>query len=448
MSRSEALGKEPVGKLLWDFSVPAIVGMMVNGLYNIVDSIFVGNYVGEVGLTAVTIAYPIMLVMMAFGMLVGIGAASLVSIRMGERNQAGAEKILGNALAMLIIMAVTFTAIFVLFLDPILLMLGAGGDVLVYAREFTQVILLGSLAMYVGFGLNNVIRSEGNPSIAMYTMLISAVINTILNPIFIMWLGMGIKGSALATVIAQTVSAIWVIAYFMGSKSVLKIRSENLRLDWRIIGQIFKIGISPFLMQIAASVVTLLFNISLINYGGALAVAAYGIVARVAMMILMPIFGITQGAQPIIGYNYGAQNYDRVIEAVKKAVFAGTALSVLGFIAVQILDVYIVRLFNNNPDLISLGSYAIRIVLLMLPLVGFQVVGASYFQAVGKAGMATFLSMSRQVIMLIPLIVILPKFFGLNGVWAAGPTADLISAILTGTFLFAEMKRLKRAAVS
>lgn len=448
MDRSQALGNEPIGKLLWDFSLPAIVGMLVNALYNIVDSIFVGNGVGEVGLTAVTIAYPIMLIMMGFGMLIGIGASTLVSIRMGQQNKEAAEKILGNALSLLLIIAVVFTLGLTFFLDPILRLLGAEGDVLPYARDFTHMIALGSVSLYIGFGLNNIIRSEGNPRIAMFTMLISAIINIILNPLFIFGLGLGIKGSALATVIAQTVSAIWVLAYFFGKKSVLKIRTANLRLNGAIVAEIIKIGISPFLMQIAASVVTLLFNISLIRYGGDLAVAAYGIVGRVAMLILMPIFGINQGVQPIIGFNYGARNYARVIEAIKKAVFAGTVFSVIGFIVIQVGDVYIVRLFNNNPDLISLGSHAIRVVLIMLPLIGFQVVGASYFQAVGQAGKAAFLSMSRQVILLIPLILILPQFYGLAGVWAASPIADLVSALLTGFYLLTEIKRLKRNIVS
>ncbi len=448
MDRSEALGKEPVGKLLWDFSLPAIVGMLVNALYNVVDSIFVGNGVGQIGLTAVTIAYPIMLVMMGFGMLIGVGASSLVSIRLGQQNKEAAEKILGNSLTLLFIIAAVFTTVLMLFLDPILRALGAEGEVLGYARDFTHIIAIGSISLYLGFGLNNIIRSEGNPRIAMFTMLISAILNIVLNPLLILGVGLGIKGSALATVISQTVSAIWVLAYFFSRKSILKIKTENLRLSGPVVGEIIKIGISPFLMQIAASVVSLLFNVSLIRYGGDLAVAAYGIAGRVGMLILMPIFGINQGVQPIIGYNYGARHYARVIEAVKKATFAGSVFSVLGFVFIQVCDVYIVRLFNSNPELVSLGSYAIRIVLLMLPLIGFQVVGASYFQAVGQAGKAAFLSMSRQVILLIPLILILPQFFGLGGVWAASPVADLVSAMITGGYLWSEMKRLRRNIVS
>lgn len=448
MDRSEALGKEPVGKLLWDFSLPAIVGMLVNALYNVVDSIFVGNGVGQIGLTAVTIAYPIMLVMMGFGMLIGVGASSLVSIRLGQQNKEAAEKILGNSLTLLFIIAAVFTTVLMLFLDPILRALGAEGEVLGYARDFTHIIVIGSISLYLGFGLNNIIRSEGNPRIAMFTMLISAILNIVLNPLLILGVGLGIKGSALATVISQTVSAIWVLAYFFSRKSILKIKTENLRLSGPVVGEIIKIGISPFLMQIAASVVSLLFNVSLIRYGGDLAVAAYGIAGRVGMLILMPIFGINQGVQPIIGYNYGARHYARVIEAVKKATFAGSVFSVLGFVFIQVCDVYIVRLFNSNPELVSLGSYAIRIVLLMLPLIGFQVVGASYFQAVGQAGKAAFLSMSRQVILLIPLILILPQFFGLGGVWAASPVADLVSAMITGGYLWSEMKRLRRNIVS
>ena len=439
MDASMALGEEPVGKLLWKFSVPAIIGMLVNALYNVVDSIFVGNGVGAIGLTAVTIAFPIMLVMMAFGMLIGVGASTLVSIRLGENNKTEAEHILGNALSLIIVVALLMSAFGLLFLDPILAALGAEPAVLPHARVFTRIIFAGSVFMYIGFGLNNVIRAEGSPRLAMVTMLISAILNTVLNPLFIFGLQMGIGGSALATVISQAVSAVWVLGYFFGRKSVLKIRLKYLRPDLGIARKIAVIGMSPFFMQLAASIVTLIYNFGLIRYGGDLAVAAMGIVNRVTMLLLMPVFGISQGAQPIIGYNYGARQYRRVLQALKKAIFAASGISLLGFVFVQTFDYQIVRLFNSNPELIALGGQGLRIMLIFLPVIGFQMTAAQYFQAIGKAKYALLFTLSRQVLILIPMILILPKFFGLTGIWLAGPTADLVSALLTGYFLYREV---------
>lgn len=443
MDPSKALGDEPIGKLLWKFSIPAIIGMLVNALYNVVDSIFVGNGVGEVGLTAVTIAFPIMLVMMAFGMLIGVGASTLVSIRLGENNRAEAEHILGNALFLTIMLAFVMSVAGLLFIDPMLKVLGAEPNVLPHARIFTQIIFAGSVFMYIGFGLNNVIRAEGNPRLAMITMLISAVINTILNPIFIFGMKLGIGGSALATVISQAVSALWVLCHFFSSKSILKIRLQYLRPDAGIVRDIAAIGMSPFFMQLAASVVTVIYNFGLIRYGGDLAVAAMGIVNRVAMLLLMPVIGISQGAQPIIGYNYGAQQYYRVFQTLKMAIFAASGISLIGFIFVQIFDYYIVGLFNSNPALIAMGGKGLRIMLSLLPIIGFQVIAAQYFQAIGKAKYALLFTMSRQVLILIPMILVLPKFFGLTGLWLAGPTADLASAVLTGYFLYRELHALK-----
>lgn len=443
MDRSKALREENVGTLLRKFSLPAIIGMIVNALYNVIDSIFVGRGVGETALAAVTISFPIMLIMMGFGMLVGIGAASLVSLRLGEQKKAEAEKILGNSLTLILIIAISLSILLLLFLNPILVKLGADANVLPYAYDFIRIILFGSIFMYIGFGLNNIIRAEGNPKIAMATMIISAVLNTILNPLFIFVFKLGIAGSALATVCAQSVSALWVISYFLSKRSVLKLSYCNMKLDINIVKGIFKIGLSPFLMQIAASIVTVIFNNSLMQYGGQLAVASIGIINRVAMLMLMPIFGISQGAQPIIGFNYGAKSYGRVIEALKKATIAATAISILAFVLTQAFDEQIISLFNNNPQLVHIGTNGLRIFFFMFPVIGFQVICANYFQAVGKAGHAIFLSMSRQVILLIPLIFVLPKFFGLNGVWLAGPISDLLSAIITGIYIFVEVKKLK-----
>lgn len=442
MDQAKALGQKAIRKLLWEFSLPAIIGMVVNALYNVVDSIFVGNWVGDIALTAVTIAFPIMIILMAIGMLIGIGASTLISIRLGEQKRDEAEAILGNAFSLMVVAVISTTVVALFYLDQILILLGADAQVLPYAREFSRIILLGSIFMHIGFGLNNIIRAEGNPKMAMATMLIASVLNIVLNPLFILVFKLGIAGSALATVVAQAVSAGWVLRYLASDKGVLKLRYANMRLDKDIVVDICKIGLSPFLMQIAASAVTILSNYSLLMYGGQIAVAAFGIINRVGMLILMPIFGISQGVQPILGYNYGAKKYERVIEVMKLGIYAATFVAVLGFAVVQLFPEQIIRLFNDNPELITLGTTGLQISLGLLPIIGFQIIGASFFQAAGKAGHAIFLSMSRQVIILIPALIMLPRFWGLEGVWLALPAADSISALLTGTYLWVELRRL------
>lgn len=442
MDQSQALGQEKISKLLWEFSLPAIIGMVVNALYNVVDSIFVGNGVGDIGLTAVTIAFPIMIILMAIGMLIGIGASTLVSIRLGEQNRQEAEVILGNAFSLMVVAVLATTVAALVFLDELLVFLGAEPHVLPYAREFTRIILLGSIFMHIGFGFNNIIRAEGNPRTAMATMLIAAVLNFSLNPLFIFVFQLGIAGSALATVAAQAVAAAWVLRHLISDQGVLKLRRSNLRLDKNIVWDICKIGLSPFLMQIAASVVTVLYNFSLLSYGGDVAVAAIGVINRVSMLILMPIFGISQGVQPILGYNYGAKNYDRVIEVMKLGTYAATAVSVLGFAITQLFAPQIIRLFNDNPDLIAMGAGGLKIFLAMLPIIGFQVIGSTYFQAAGKAGYAIFLSMSRQVIILIPAILLLPTVLGLEGIWLAQPVSDFLSFLVTALYLWLELRKL------
>jgi len=444
MVHSNLLGEEKISKLLWNFSIPAIVGMVVNALYNVIDSIFVGNGVGETALAAVAIVFPIMLILMAFGVLIGIGASSLISIRLGQQRIPEAEKILGNAYMLASILLTGLSLLMLLFLDPLLIRLGAEKEVLPLARDFASIILLGSVFMHIGFGMNTIIRAQGDPKTAMMTMFIAAGINTLLNPLFIFTFKMGISGSAWATVIAQAVSAIWVTLYFTNSKSLLKLRITNLYPDRIIIGQIIKNGLSPFLMQFAGSIVVILFNYSLLKHGGEIAMASMGIIQRIAMLLLMPLLGISQGLQPIIGFNYGAKKYDRVIQGVKLACWASTFLSILGFFFIQIFDTEIISLFNQNPELIAMGSSGLKIVLVMLPILGFQLIATQYFQAVGKAKHAIFLSMSRQFILLIPLVLVMPNLFGLMGIWVATPLADLGSALIAGIFLTRELGKLKK----
>lgn len=445
MERSKLLGEENVGKLLLKFSIPAITGMLVNALYNIVDRIFVGNGVGALAISGIVISFPIMNIIMAFGMLVGIGTSSLISIRLGQRRREDAEQILGNALVLTIILAVLLSLFGLIFLDQILIKFGARGEVLGYAREYAFIVLAGVIFQNLAFSMNHSIRASGSPKIAMFSMLIGAILNTILDPIFIYVFHMGIAGAAIATVISQAVSATWVISFFLREKGTLKLQRKNLRLKRDVVLSIFSIGVSPFSMQLAASVITIILNSSLLRFGGDIAVAAMGVINSITMLVLMPIFGINQGAQPIIGFNYGAKKYDRVKHALRLAILFATSISTLGFIIVEIFPSFLISLFGkNNTELIDIGSHGIRIFLSMLPIIAFQIVSANYFQAVGKPRHSMFLSLARQVIVLIPLLLILPPIFKLNGVWFAGPASDFISSLITGIFIYMEMKNLDK----
>lgn len=447
MDRSKQLGEEKVSRLLLKFSIPAIVGMLVNALYNVVDRIFIGNGVGSLGIAGITIGFPFMIVIMAFAMLIGIGSTSLISIKLGEQRKEEAETIAAHGMILLIGTAAILSVVGLIFIDPLLQLFGASEVVLPYAREYMRIILWGTVFQAVGFGMNNFIRAEGNPKIAMITMLIGAVLNTILDPVFIFIFEWGIQGAALATIISMAVSAIWVLYYFFGGKSLLKIRVKNMKLQLPVVGKICAIGSAPFAMQLAASLLSAIINNSLTYYGGDVAVSAMGVLNSVTMLILMPIFGINQGAQPIIGYNYGAQKFDRVKETLKLAIIAATVVVSLGFAVIQLFPAQLIALFNQeDKELIKLGARALRIFLIFLPIIGFQIVGANYFQAVGKPKKAMFLSLSRQVIILIPAVLILPRIFnlGLNGILLAGPVSDLGSSVLTGILLFMELRHLEQ----
>lgn len=443
MDHSKQLGEVKVLKLLVKFSIPAIIGMLVNALYNLVDRVYIGNGIGSLGIAGVTISFPIMLVMMGFSMLIGIGANSLVSIRLGENKKEEAEAIFGNAVSLLILISVALSIIGLVALNPLLKFLGASEEVLPYAKDYLQIILIGGVFQAIGMGMNNFIRSEGNPKVAMYTMLIGALINTILDPIFIFVFKWGMTGAAWATIIAQAVSAIWVLMYFLRGKSLLKITRKSLKLNPTIISGILALGFAPFVMQIAAGVQNLVMNTSLATYGGDVAISGMGVVNSILTLLIMPIFGINQGVQPIIGYNYGAKKYDRVKEAYKLAVIFATVIAVIGWSVTMLFPQQLVSIFNSkDTELIAFGTLAIRRFMLFLPLVGFQIVSSNYFQAIGKPKHSALLGLSRQVLILIPALIILPKFFRLEGVLAAGPLADIVSTAVTGTFILIEIKRL------
>lgn len=445
MDRSTQLGQENILKLLLRFSIPAIIGMLVNALYNVVDRIFIGKGVGTLGIAGITISFPIMIITMGFGMLIGIGATSLISIRLGEQKKDEAELIMGNAMILLVSISLILSIFGLSFLTPLLKAFGASEAVIPFAKDYLSIILIGTVFMSIGFGMNNFIRAEGNPKIAMYTMIIGALLNIILDPIFILFFNWGMKGAALATIISQLVSAVWVLAYFLNGKSSLKIRRQNLKIQPIIVGKIMAIGAAPFAMQMAASILSIIINNSLTFYGGDVAVAALGAINSIMTLILMPVFGINQGVQPIIGYNYGAKNYDRVKQALKLAILGATIIVLAGFLLTRLIPVQLIAMFNSEDKaFIQLGVRSLQIFLVFLPIIGFQVVAANYFQAVGKPKQAMILSLSRQILVLIPAVLILPRFFGLDGILYSGPLSDFISSLITGTWLFLEIKNLDK----
>jgi putative MATE family efflux protein len=454
MDRSYRLEHASIPRLLLSFSLPAIVGMMAQALYSVVDRIFVGRALGADALAGITVSFPFMLILLAFSMLIGLGGGALISIRLGEKKQPAAEQVLGNVLLLLVGVALAVSLLGLLWLDPLLRLFGASQAALPYAHDYSQIIVFGAIFQIVSFGLNAAIRAEGNPKIAMFTMLIGVLLNVILAPILIFVFGLGTRGAGIATVVSQAASTAWVLAYFFGGKSLLKLHAKNLRPQWPICVAIVAIGSPQWAMQMVASVQNSILNNQLNTYGGQLsahggdlAVAAMGILYSVAMIVAMPIFGINQGAQPIMGYNFGAQRFDRVKHTLLIAILAASAIAVFGFALAMLFPREIICLFHrrgDNGELVALGTHAIRLSLLMLPLVGFQTISACYFQAVGKPKHAIFLMLSRQLFLLIPAVLILPRFFGLNGVWAAIPTADLGSSMLTGIWLRSELRHLDR----
>lgn len=440
---------ESVGRLLLKFSIPAIVGMLVNALYNIVDRFFIGKManVGAIALSGVGATFPVTIIIMAFGMLVGIGAASRISIALGENNKELASKILGNAFILNIIFSILLTIIGLLFYKPILMAFGADSTIIGYAEEYIVIIIAGIIFSNTAFSMNHCIRSQGFPKISMMTLLIGAIINIILDPIFIFGFGMGVKGAAIATVIAQIVSAIWTIQFLLSKKANIKIDVKYFKPDYSVIIHIFSIGMSPFAMQLASALIQTLFNKSLNTYAGPLGIGVFTSINSIIMLFFMPIFGINQGSQPLVGFFYGAKDYAKVRKTYVLSCISATILCTIGFIASQLAPAAMLSIFNTNDDFLELGTYGIRIFTAVLPMVGFQIISANFFQAIGKATTAMFLSLTRQVIMLIPLVLILPKFYGLTGVWISTPIADFLASLITLFYiikLFKEFKKIEQ----
>jgi len=437
------LEKKSIGKLMLKYYFPAFAGVMVTSLYSLADRIFVSRGVGVSALAGLSVVYPVMIIYMAFGMLVGSGAGVRVSINLGKKDFVRAEKVLGNAFSFAIILGIFVTILNFLIKEPMLRLFGAGPDTFQYANDYLNIILLGSTLGIVGYSLNNIIRSEGNARIAMYSMFLSAGLNIILDPVFIFVLDMGVKGAAIATVISQLALCIWVIAHFRSRKSVLRLRLINLKPVKEIIIYIVTIGFAPFSMMIAASFVQSLFMKQLLTYGNDTAVGAMGIINSISIMLVMSIVALNMASQPIIGFNYGSQQYERVMQTVKLGLRAATAIAVGGWVVCMLIPGLIVGLFNaGDAELQDTGVSGLRIFNAVLPLVGYQIIASNLFQSIGRAKLAATLSLLRQVIFLVPLLIILPTFFGLTGVWLAMPVSDFMSSVTSFVFLRIEMNRL------
>ena len=443
MDKTKELGSTNIPRLMLKYFIPAFIGVFVNALYNIVDRIFIGQGVGALALSGISVIFPVMLIMMAFGMLIGIGAGVLVSINMGRRDMDKAEKVLGNSFILMIVASGLITLIGFAVKGPMLRSFGATPETIGYANDYLDIILVGVIFQVVGFSLNSLIRSEGNAKIAMYSMLLSAGTNLVLDPIFIFGFGWGVKGAAYATVISMMVLATWVFFHFKSARSVVKMKPKYFRIERKIVVEIVAIGMAPFVMQIANSFVQGLLNKTLISFGGDLAVGAMGIINSVITLVVMSIVAINMASQPIIGFNYGAKESTRVKDALRISMIAATLISIAAFIVIQLVPESIIKLFEaKNEELLSLGRFGLRLAVLAMPVVGFQVVAGNFFQSVGKAKIAVLLTLLRQVVFLIPLLLIFPGIFGLKGIWMSMPISDTASALIVTFFLIREWKKL------
>ncbi len=438
------LGTEPIGKLLMQYAVPAIIAMTASSLYNIADSIFIGHGVGPLAISGLALTFPLMNLAAAFGSLVGVGASTLVSVKLGQKDYEGANRVLGNVLVLNVLLGVIFTVVFLAFLDPILYFFGASEQTLPYAHEFMEVILYGNVITHMYLGLNAVLRSSGFPKQAMYITLVSVVINICLNPLFIFGFGWGIKGSAWATVISQVISLSWQMYHFAQPKQLLHFRKGIFKLRSEIVNGILSIGMSPFLMNLCSCLIVILINRGLKEYGGDMAIGAYGIVNRVAFMFVMIMMGFNQGMQPIAGYNYGARLYPRVLEVTRLTVKWAVSVATTGFLLCMFIPEWIVRMFTTDAELVRESVYGLRICFAVFPIVGFQMVATNFFQSIGLAKKAIFLSLTRQLLFLVPGLVILPPLLGTLGVWISMPISDLAATILTAFVLAREFKKFKQ----
>lgn len=439
------LESRSIGRLLWEYSSPAVVAMVVMSLYNVIDRIFIGRGVGADAIVGLAITFPVMNLSAAIGMLIGAGASARVSILLGARDYRGAELVLGNTLVMLLINAIVYLSVFGIFIDEILLAFGASETSLPYARDFMSYILPGMLVMNLTFSFNSIMRSSGYPVKAMISMFIGAGANLVLAPLFIFVFDMGIKGAAIATDIAMTISMFFVMAHFFKKKSALRFVRGIYRLRWKIIWGIMAVGAAPCFVNIAGSAINGIINTALYKYGGDVSVAAVGIFITYTSLLTTIVVGICQGMQPIIGYNYGAKRLDRLSRTFWLSVVAGSVVTTIGWVVGQFFPEYIAMMFTDDVELINATVNGLSIAMTTFWFVGFQIVATTLFQSLGMAGKSIFLSLIRQVIFLIPFLFIFPIFYGLNGVWASFPVSDVCATIVAGLMVWWQLRMLKKS---
>lgn len=447
MSNNKAtleLGTKPIGSLLLQYALPAIIAMTASSLYNMVDSVFIGQGVGPMAIAGLAITFPFMNLSAAFGAAIGVGSSALLSVKLGQRDYSIAQKILGNNITLNVIVGVLLAVICLVFLDPILMFFGASEQTLPYAREYMEVILLGNVITHLYFGMNAVLRAASKPRQAMYATMFTVALNTALDPLFIYTFDMGIRGAAVATILSQSLALIWQLRLFSNKQEFLHLRRGIYKLRSDIVKNILAIGMSPFAMNVCACIIVILINNGLMCHGGDLAVGAYGIVNRVAFVFVMICMGINQGMQPIAGYNYGAQQYDRLMQVLKLSIIAATTVMVIGFIVAMLVPQLCVRLFTSHEELIGISVKVMRIVMLAFPIVGYQMVITIFFQSIGKAKVSIFLSLSRQLLFLLPPLLILPQFMGIDGILWSMPLSDMCSAIVTFVIMSMFIKRMRK----
>ena len=438
------LGSENIRKLLMRYAIPAIVAMTAASLYNMMDSIFIGHGVGSLGIAGLAVTFPFINLAAAFGSLVGVGASAVVSMKMGQKDLKSAEAVLGNVILMNIVIGSLFMAICLIFLNPILYFFGASEATLPYARDYMKIILYGNIITHVYMGLNEVMRASGYPQRAMAATLFAVAINGVLNALFIFVFDMGIQGAALGTIVAQLLALIGVIFHFCSSKSFIRFKRGIFHIKRHIIGAMLAIGLAPFLMNLCSCLVVLLINNGLKTLGGDMYVGAFGIINRISFLFFMIVMGFNQGMQPIVGYNFGAKQYDRVIRTLKYTIFCAVGTTTLGFLLCQLFPRTIIYMFTTDADLINISEHGLRLIVAMLPIVGFQMVTTSFFQSIGMAKKAIFLSLTRQLIFLVPCLMILPQIWGTNGIWGSIPVADFAAAITSGLMLGYQLKKFNK----
>ena len=437
------LGTKPVGSLLMQYAIPAIVAMVASSLYNMVDSIFIGQGVGPMAISGLAITFPFMNLSGAIGACIGVGASTYLSVKLGQKDYSMAQRILGNSVVLKIITGIIFGAICLLFLDPILRFFGASDNTLPYAHEYMVVILLGNVFTHLYFGMNALLRAASKPKQAMYATIFTVVLNTALDPIFIYTLDMGIRGAALATILSQTTALCWQIKQFSNPHELLHFKRGIYKLDWSIIKNILAIGVSPLAMNTCSCIIVIFINTALVKYGGDMAVGAYGIANRIGFLFFMIVMGINQGMQPIAGYNYGAMHFDRMLKVLKLSMISATAIMAFGWLVGELMPYPCARLFTTDAELIEQAVKGIRLNMIAFPLIGSQAVITNFFQSIGKAKISIFLSLSRQMIFLLPLLVALPPMLGVDGVWLALPASDTVAFIVTWIIMIRYMHKFK-----